>query len=310
MALCGGVTSAISCPSAKALIARLNQRIILIFLAFIWIAFIFPLQFTRVLKMLPPSFITPYNAIALSLLIGSSAFAFVQLQMFIDRKNRAARRMERLYREQYEASGSHTENHLWIVRMGRDKGLDENQLGVLDARLLGQVKQAIAQAVFCRQRALSLIVTAIVVPLVAGFVSAASGSLPAGKMQTIALLCVAFLSAVVSIAQGLLALLGYQKTWFESRNIVQMVTCEIYNFLGNAAPYNALSVDAGFEVMLTKCQGHISMAQNAITQLIEAGARAAEETKDKKHGDDDESERADREPLRKFETQKDAPANA
>jgi Protein of unknown function (DUF4231) len=248
--------------------------------------------------MVLPSFVTPYNAIALSLLFGSSGFAVVQIRLFLDRKNQAARRWERLYRQEYEASGSHTENHAWIVQMGRNKGLDENQLGVLEARLLGQVKQAIVQAVFCRQRSVALIVTAVVVPLIAGFISAASGSLPAGKAQTIALICVAFLSAIVSIAQGLLALLGYQKLWSESRSIVQTVTCEIYNFMGNATPYNTLSVDAGFEVMLEKCQGHISMAQNAITQLIEASARAAEETKG---GAAEEGDRAERAPLKTTE---------
>jgi Protein of unknown function (DUF4231) len=247
--------------------------------------------------MVLPEFVTPYNAIALSLFIGSAGFAAIQIQMFVDRKNRAARREERLYREQYEASGSHTENHALIIGMGGRKGLDENQLGVLDARLLGQVKLAIAQAIHARQATIRLSGTAMVMPTVAAFVSAASGTLPAGQLQTNALLIVALLNAVAGIAQIVLTLQGYQKIWFESRKIVQLVTKEIYDFLGNVDPYDDLTLDIGFETMLSRSQSHISTSQQSLLQLIEAGARAAEETKSKKR-EDGESDRVDRAPLK------------
>jgi hypothetical protein len=181
--------------------------------------------------------------------------------------------------------------------MGERKGLDENQLGVLDARLLGQVKQAIAQAIYARHMTMRLSGTAMVMPTVAAFVSAASGTLPAGQLQTNALLVVALLNAIAGIAQIVLTLQGYQKVWFESRKIVQLVTKEIYDYLGNVDPYDDLSLDVGFETMLARSQSHISTSQQSLLQLIEAGARAAEETKDKKR-EEGESDRAERAPLK------------
>lgn len=200
------------------------------------------------------------------------------LRQWVNRRAIAQRRLEAQYAREYEAAGSSLKNHARILELGALRGLSDIQLGVLDVRLLRQVRLATEQAVSARKRTMIFGGVALIMPTIAAFASAVAGTFPAG-WQTNALLFVSGLNAIMSVCQIVLTLQGWQKIWFESRKTSQLVMSELYAFLGYADPYDDHDLDTGWRICFERCQGHIARSQQSILQLIEAGARAEEAVK-------------------------------
>jgi hypothetical protein len=214
-------------------------------------------------------------------IVGGLIFTFWRITQFANRKSIAQRNAERQYAREYEASGSSTIAHEKILKLGALRGMDELQLGVMNERLLNQVRFATNQAIESRRESLQLGAVALLMPTLSTLVSGISGTFPPGVWQTNALLTVSGMSAIASIAQILSSLMGQQKTWFESRKTNQLVIGEIYSFLGSTKPYNSGSLEADWRLCFSNCQGHIARSQESELQLIESGARAEEALKGK-----------------------------